>query len=40
MTELLAVMTEVRDFDEKIEQNTKRNTGGTNIASGSISTRA
>ena len=40
MTELLAVMTEVRDFDEKIEQNTKRNIGGTNIASGSISTRA
>ena len=38
MTELLAVMTEVRDFDEQIEKNTKYNTG-TNIAAGRISAR-
>ena len=39
MAELLAVMTEVRDFDEQIEKNTKRNQGGYNIASGSISSK-
>ena len=37
MNELLAIMTEVRDFDEQIEKNTKYANRGTNIANGRVS---
>ena len=37
MNELLAVMSEVRDFDEQIEKNTKYANRGTNIANGRVS---